>query len=85
LITSRDAAGFQNILYLYKFICWFQFKQKIIKLKIIALLHSLGDYMVLTVKIFTTIYCKKYDHETINKFKYILPVQRVVAEHNATH
>jgi hypothetical protein len=37
----------------------------------ITLLHSLDDYMVLTLKIFKNIYRKKYDHETINKFKYI--------------
>jgi hypothetical protein len=28
--------------------------------------------MSLIVKIFKNIYCRKYDHETINKFKYIL-------------
>jgi hypothetical protein len=38
-----------------------------------TLLHSLGDYMVLTIKMFKNIYGKKYDHETINKFSYILP------------
>jgi hypothetical protein len=27
-------------------------------------------------------YSKKYDYETINKFKYIIPIQRVVVTHN---
>jgi hypothetical protein len=45
-------------------------------------LHSLYDYMVLIVK---NIYCKKYDHETINKFKYVLLAQRVIATHNTIH
>jgi hypothetical protein len=52
----------------------------------ITLLYSLGDYMVLTVKkIFQNVYCKKYDHEIINGFKYILLAQKVVAIHNTTH
>jgi hypothetical protein len=28
---------------------------------------------------------KKYDHEIINKFKYIVSTQRVVIAHNTTH
>jgi hypothetical protein len=34
---------------------------------------------------FKNIYYKKYDRETINKFKYILPAQGVVAASNAAH
>jgi hypothetical protein len=34
---------------------------------------------------FKNIYRKKYDYETINEFKYILPAQRVIATHNTTH
>jgi hypothetical protein len=49
------------------------------------LLHFLGDYMVLIIKIFKNIYYKKYDHEIINKFKYILLTQRVVTAPNAAH
>jgi hypothetical protein len=41
----------------------------------IILLYSLGDYMVLTIKNILNIYCEKYDHETINEFKYILPAR----------
>jgi hypothetical protein len=48
------------------------------------LLQSLGDYMVLTVKKCLKIY-KKYNHVTINKFKYIISVQRVIAVHNMIH
>jgi hypothetical protein len=35
---------------LCKFTYWFQFKQKIIKLKTTILFHFLGDYMILTIK-----------------------------------
>jgi hypothetical protein len=34
---------------------------------------------------FKNIYRKKYDHEIINEFKYILPGWRVAIVHNATH
>jgi hypothetical protein len=34
---------------------------------------------------FKIIYRKKYDHEAINKFKYILLTQRVIATHNAVY
>jgi hypothetical protein len=34
---------------------------------------------------FKNIYYKKYDHETINEFKYILLVHKVVAIHNVTY
>jgi hypothetical protein len=49
-----------------------------------ALLHSLGDYMVLTTKKCIEIY-KKYDHKIINKGKYIILAQRVVVVHNTAH
>jgi hypothetical protein len=49
-ITPHNVVGFQNILYLWKLTCWFECKEKIIKLKMTTLLHSLGDNMVLTVK-----------------------------------
>jgi hypothetical protein len=48
----------------------------------IILLHSISDYMVLTIK---NIYNKKYNHETIKKFKYIISAQRVIVAHIATH
>jgi hypothetical protein len=30
-------------------------------------------------------YYKKYDHETINEFKFILSTQRLVASHNVVY
>jgi hypothetical protein len=36
------------------------------------LLHSLDDYVVLTIIFFIKIHRKKEDHETINEFKYII-------------
>jgi hypothetical protein len=47
-------------------------------------MHSLSDYMILTLKMFKSIYCKRYDHKTINEFKYILTPQIVVAAYNVT-
>jgi hypothetical protein len=41
----------------------------LILIKMIILLHSHDNYMVLTVKIFKNIYCDKYDHQTTNEFK----------------
>jgi hypothetical protein len=57
---------------------------KKIKLKITTLLHSIDDYMILTVKKYLKIY-KKYDHRIINELKYIISVKRVVVSHNTTH
>jgi hypothetical protein len=34
---------------------------------------------------FKNIYRKKYNHKTINEFKYILSAQRVTATHNTVH
>jgi hypothetical protein len=56
--------------------------QIIIKFKMIILLDSLGDYMILTLK---NSYIKKSDHGTINKLKYIILAQTVVVVHNMTH
>jgi hypothetical protein len=47
-----------------------------------TLLDYLGDYMLLTLN--KWLY-KKYDHATINEFKYIILAQRVIIVHNATH
>jgi hypothetical protein len=47
-----------------------------------TLLYFLGDYMILTLK--KWLY-KKSDHETINKLKYIISVQRVVVIHNVAY
>jgi hypothetical protein len=80
LIIPSDLAGYINV----NSYVDFKIKQKIIKFKIIILLHSLSDYMVLTVKRYLKIY-KKYDHGTINKLKYIILAQRVATTHNATY
>jgi hypothetical protein len=47
-----------------------------------TLLDSLGNYKVLILK--KWLY-KKSDHETINKFNYIISVQKVIVAHNTTH
>jgi hypothetical protein len=73
-----------TLIYIYEFTCFFQFKQKIIKLKITTLLHSLDDYKVLLVKRCLKIY-KKYNDEIINELKYIISVQRAVIIHNAIY
>jgi hypothetical protein len=62
----------------------FKLSKKIIKFKIITLLHSFDDYIILTIKKYLNI-CKKYDREIINKFNYILSNQRLVVAHNVTH
>jgi hypothetical protein len=56
-----------------------------IKHKTITLLYYFDDYMVVTVKNIKNTYYKKYDYETINKFKYTLLTLRVVTIHNAIH
>jgi hypothetical protein len=56
-----------------------------IKPKMIILLHYFGDYMVVIVKNIKNTYYKKYDHETINKFKYTILTSRVFITHNVTH
>jgi hypothetical protein len=43
-----------------------------------TLLDSLGDYMVLTLK-------NGYIRNMTMQFKYIIPAQRMVLCHNATH
>jgi hypothetical protein len=49
----------------------FKLNKNTVKFKITTLLHSFGDYMILTVKKYLKIN-KKYDHEIIKEFKYIL-------------
>jgi hypothetical protein len=50
-----------------------------------TLLHSISDYMILTIKIFKNIYYKKYDYKIINEFKYILVIQRMIEANNTSH
>jgi hypothetical protein len=46
----------------------------------ITLLHSLGDYMLLTVKKCLKIYIvRNRINETINEFKYILRIMRPIS------
>jgi hypothetical protein len=56
---------------------------KIIKLKMTTFALWLYNYN--SKKMFKNIYYKKYDYETINEFKYILLVHKVVAIHNVTY
>jgi hypothetical protein len=48
-----------------------------------TLLHSFGDYIVLTVKKSLKIYITR--NKIINEFRYILPAHKVVATHNTIH
>jgi hypothetical protein len=51
------------------------------------LLHSLSNYMTLIVKKYLKIYTvrNRIIKQLINKFKYILSIQGVIASHNRVH